>query len=73
MSLVPLTLNVSSLEMQTDFHLVLQTLFELVLRQRQPLLQDRNRLEEEEKAGEEEEDRGRRCVREHVRGCTASA
>lgn len=35
-----------SLEMQTDLHLVLQTLLELVLRQRQTLLQDRNRLSE---------------------------
>lgn len=48
---------VSSLEVQADLHLILQTLLELVLCQRQPLLQDRHRLEEG-KGGEREDDGG---------------
>lgn len=55
-SLIPPPLGLlSSLEVQADLHLVLQALFQLVLCQRQSLLQDRNRLDGGREEGREEE------------------
>lgn len=55
-SLIPPPLGLlSSLEVQANPHLVLQALFQLVLCQRQSLLQDRNRLDGGREEGQEEE------------------